>query len=75
MAATDLETIWENMGTEADTGRKYVVPKLQAADWNFPRTAAVLGGGFEHRLGARSPHWRRDAARTRRRGRPRYTHA
>jgi hypothetical protein len=35
--------------------------------------AAVLGGGFPHRPGAAHlPNWRRDAARTRRRGRLRY---
>lgn len=41
----------------------------------MPRSAAVPGCGFEHRPGARSSHWRRDAAITRRRGRLRYGHA
>ena len=36
------------------------------------RSAAVLGGGFGHRPGARFGNWRRDAAATRRRGRLRY---
>ncbi len=36
------------------------------------RSAAVPGCGFEHRLGACSRNWRRDAATTRRRGRLRY---
>jgi hypothetical protein len=37
-----------------------------------PRSAAVPGGGFGHRPGARFWNWRRDAAVTRRRGRLRY---
>jgi hypothetical protein len=36
------------------------------------RSAAVPGGGFGHRPGARFQDWRRDAAATRRRGRLRY---
>ena len=40
-----------------------------------PCSAAVLGCGFEHRLGARATNWRRDAAPTRRRERLRYVHA
>jgi hypothetical protein len=108
------------MLTEADTCRKYVVPKLQGAGWdNEPhsiaerryftdgrivvrgnqsardimrkakglngyldrlpcsRSAAVLGCEFQHRPGTCSfrstkINWRRDAATTRRRGRPRY---
>ena len=35
-------------------------------------SAAVPGGGFGHRPGARFCNWRRDAAATRRRGRLRY---
>ena len=35
------------------------------------RSAAVLGCGFQHRPGAFFPNWRRDAAITRWRGRPR----
>ena len=39
------------------------------------RSAAVPGCEFQHRPGACARNWRRDAARTRRRRRLRYSHA
>jgi len=45
---------------------------LQTQKGGF-RLRAVPGGGFEHRPGALIVRWRRDAAKTRRRGRLRHT--
>ena len=68
---------WARQMKEHDTIPAFL-PKLRRPSGSEFSTqepecsAAVSGCGFAHRLGARVRGWRRDAARTRRRGRLRY---